>query len=162
MNWLDGIILVVLIFLTLHGLWKGFIRLVLPLAGLLVGVALAGRYCSSIAYLLFPSSPSWGNIGGFILILALVLILSYVLASAINRLLSWLMLTWLDKVVGGVLGLSVGIAIWGFLLSFLAQLPFLEAIIGESMVATFVKETLPFILPLLPEGWQSLFKSAWL
>lgn len=44
MSWLDIVIIVVVIIATLWGLRIGIIKAVLSLAGLIVGVILAGRY----------------------------------------------------------------------------------------------------------------------
>ena len=44
MNWLDIVIIVVLALSVLSGLVRGFIRTVLGLAGLILGIYLAGRY----------------------------------------------------------------------------------------------------------------------
>ena len=44
MNWFDIVLIVVLALLTFLGLRRGFISMVLPLVGLIIGVILAGQH----------------------------------------------------------------------------------------------------------------------
>ncbi|GAI56481.1 unnamed protein product, partial [marine sediment metagenome] len=44
MNWLDILIIVVTLFLGMLGLWRGAIKAVFGIVGLIGGIALAGHY----------------------------------------------------------------------------------------------------------------------
>src|SRR4030042_1148975 len=72
MNWLDIVMIVVVVGLGITGLRQGMIRTVFGIAGLIGGIFLAGRYYDELAERLFPSGAIWGNIAAYA-IMAIVL-----------------------------------------------------------------------------------------
>jgi membrane protein required for colicin V production len=127
MNYIDYIILVVFLFFTVKGLLRGFFHEVLGLVGILVGLVLATKYMSdfsgwmaklidlpSIAILLLA----------FIIIFSGVIILSQLLASALEKLSKYSMLGWLEKIAGGIIGFVKGGLIISLLLLFITVIPF--------------------------------------
>ena len=70
MNWLDIVIVVAIVVPALIGLKIGMIKAALSLAGLIIGVILAGRYYLPLSQRLsFISSASIAEIAAFIIIL---------------------------------------------------------------------------------------------
>jgi uncharacterized membrane protein required for colicin V production len=75
MNWLDIVLIVLLFIPTFMGLRQGLIKAALSLAGLIVGVVLAGRLYPSVSGLFtFTNNENIANILGFVLILAAVIV----------------------------------------------------------------------------------------
>ena len=162
MSWLDIVILAVIAVATLMGLRTGIIKAVLSLAGLVIGVALAGRfYLSLSAELTFISSPSWAKIVAFAIILIGVMIVARVIANLLKRVASALMLGWVDKVGGAVFGLMLGAILCGAILALWINYLGIANVIAESGLALILLDRLPMVLALLPsefDGVRSFFR----
>ncbi|GAI34600.1 unnamed protein product, partial [marine sediment metagenome] len=77
MNWLDIVILVIIAIATFLGLRIGIIKAALSLAGLIVGVILAGRYYIPFSQQLsFIPQASIAKIVAFVIILIGVMIIA--------------------------------------------------------------------------------------
>lgn len=116
MNWVDWIVLGIVGVSILTGLMKGAVRTVFSLAGLAVGLFVASRESGALGIVLSRVvSPRYAAVLAFLLIflgIGLVFALAgWLLRKAIEKLL----LTWLDRVAGGALGLLRGAVIVGVL-----------------------------------------------
>jgi len=107
MSGLDIVLLAVLVLFTALGFYWGLIRQVLALAGLLVGIVLAGRYGVVVAGWLtsFTSNDLLASALGFVVVLVAVSALASFLASLLRLFVGLLFLGWADRLLGGVLGL---------------------------------------------------------
>jgi membrane protein required for colicin V production len=107
MNTLDTTLLIGAAIFVLLGIYWGLIRQVLAITGLIVGVALAGRYGSNVAEWLssFIPDPSLTGIIGFLAVLLLVSTIASLAASLLRIFVGLLFLGWLDHLLGGLLGL---------------------------------------------------------
>ncbi|MCK5577003.1 MAG: CvpA family protein, partial [Dehalococcoidales bacterium] len=75
MNWLDIILIVVLVVPTFMGLRMGIIKAALSLVGLIVGVVLAGNFYKPVSNIFgFINNEQVANILAFALILVLVMV----------------------------------------------------------------------------------------
>jgi membrane protein required for colicin V production len=162
MSWLDIVILAVIAVATLMGLRTGIIKAVLSLAGLVIGVALAGRfYLSLSAELTFIASPSWTKIVAFAIILIGVMVVARVIANLLKRVASALMLGWVDKVGGAVFGLMLGAILCGAILALWINYLGIANVFAESGLALILLDRLPMVLALLPsefDGVRSFFR----
>ncbi len=119
MNWLDIVILVFVIASAIIGLKTGLIAAVMSLAGIIVGVMLAGRYYMSLAGWLSSLPKNVAEIIAFAVILIVVMIIAALLAKLLKRVASAVMLGWLNHLGGFIFGLLMGaitcavlLAIW--------------------------------------------------
>lgn len=142
MTWLDGAITAMLTLGFFLGIWKGVVGLFLPLAGVVVGAWLAGRYFTALSPWL-PLSGWPAQVLAFAIIQVLSLMLAALATFALRKLLSWMMLGWLDRLLGALLGLAAVAVGWSLLLSLLIQLPPLEAPIRSSPLASLLVDWLP-------------------
>ena len=86
MGWLDIVIIVVVVIATFWGLRIGIIKAVLSLAGLIVGVILAGRYYVPLSeQLAFIPQVSIAKIVAFAIILIGIMVIAGVLARSEER-----------------------------------------------------------------------------
>ena len=117
MNSADLIFLVILGFFFILGLWKGFFREILGLVGVVGGIFLGivgfaplsnllAQHISGVPAAVWP-------ILSFLLIFVAVYLASRVTASFLSRLTRLLKLSWLNRLLGGVVGALKG----GFLIS---------------------------------------------
>jgi membrane protein required for colicin V production len=156
MNWLDIIILVGLVVPAFMGLKRGLIKSALSLAGLIIGVVLAGNLYSSLSKILtFISNEDVANIVAFILILVLVMAIAVVLARLLKFAAQIVMLGWVDHVGGVVFGLLLGAILWGALLA--TWVKFLgSGLVTESLLASVLLDKFPLVLGLLPGEFDSI------
>ena len=153
MNWvLDIVLLVLLGIAAFIGLRIGIIKAALSLAGLIVGVILAGRYYDSLAqHLGFIPGDGVAEVVAFIIILLGVVIIAMVLALLLKWATSAIMLGWVDRLGGAIFGLLWGAVLCGALLAmWLKYVGATEAIV-ESTVASILVKSFPLVLALLPQ-----------
>ena len=157
MNWLDIAIVVVIAIATITGLRTGLIKAVLSLAGLIVGVILAGLYYIPLSYhLTFVTDENIARIAAFAIILIGVMIIAGVLAALLKWAASIVMMGWLNRVGGAVFGLALGAILCSALLAALAKLPSIENTITESTMATLLLDYFPLVLRLLPDEFGAI------
>jgi membrane protein required for colicin V production len=156
MNWVNIAIIVVGIIFALIGLRQGIIRTLFTLAGLIGGVVLAGNYYQSLANVLSSEGASWAGIAAFAIILIATLIVANIIGSLIARLLHLLMLGWVDRVFGFILGAGVGGVLCAAILAIVGKyLPGIgQDLIGESSLAKLLMEQFPLLLALLPQEFD--------
>jgi membrane protein required for colicin V production len=156
MNWLDIVILVALLVPAVLGLWQGFVKTLLSLVGLIVGVIVASNFYEALARMLtFISDPGIANIVAFALILVAVMVLAAVVASILRAILKAIMLGWVDKLAGAVLGLLFGAIFMGAVLAGFVKF-FGEGLVTESLLAGLLLDKLPLVLALLPREFDSI------
>ena len=162
MNWLDIVIIVAVAIAILIGLRIGIIKAVLSLAGLIVGVILAGRYYVPFSeWLSFIPQASVAKIVAFAIILIGVMVIAGVLASLLKWAASVVMLGWVNRLGGAVFGLVLGAIFCGALLAtWLTLFGMAESII-ESNLAAILLDRLPMVLALLPDEFDAVRSFFW-
>jgi membrane protein required for colicin V production len=146
MNWLDIVIIVVIVLLGIVGLRQGMIRTVFGIAGLIGGIVLAGRYYDELAARLFPSGAIWGNIAAYAIILLATLLVAGVIGWLIAKLVNFAALGWLDRVMGFILGVVIGGLLCAAILAIAVKFyPGMEATISQSVIAKFLTGGFPLL-----------------
>ena len=156
MNWLDIVIIVAVAIATFLGLRMGIIKAALFLAGLIVGVILAGRYYIPFSeQLSFISPAGVAEIVAFAIILIGVMVIAVVLALLLKWIAKVVMLGWVNHVGGAIFGLVLGaifcsalLAIWVKYLG--------EGAITESTLARILLDRFPMVLALLPDEFDAI------
>jgi membrane protein required for colicin V production len=157
MNWLDILIIVAALLLGFVGLRQGIIRTVFGIAGLIGGIVLAGRYYGDLARVLSPGGAIWASVAAYAIILIATLVVAGLVGHFIARLVSLAALGWLDKLIGLILGVFVGLLLSAAALAIVAKIyPGSEATISQSVVARFLIAQLPLVLALLPKEFGSI------
>ncbi len=156
MYWLDIAIIVAIAIAILIGLRIGIIRAVLSLAGLIVGVILAGRYYLPLSQQLsFIPYENAAKVVAFAIILIGVMVIAGVLASLLKWAASAIMLGWVNRLGGAVFGLFLGAIFCGALLAIWVKF-FDIAAISESNLAAILLDRLPVVLALLPDEFDAV------
>ena len=157
MNWLDVLILVIIGFATVSGLRTGLIKAVFTLAGVIIGIILAGRlYVPFSEQLTFIPQDNIARIVGFIIILGVVLVVAGVLASVLKWIASLVMLGWVNRLGGAIIGFIFGAFFCGALLSIWVKFIGISALITGSELAILLLDRLPLALALLPEEFNTI------
>lgn len=110
-NVIDLAIMVTLLVTLIFGLWKGFMRSLTAVAGLIVGVVASLRYHTIVEpYLRKISSldPHISMILSMVIVFIAVQVLFVIIRRILTALIDVTRLTWLDRVLGGMLGVLAG------------------------------------------------------
>ncbi len=151
MNWLDIILLIFLIVSVVGGIAAGLIKSVFSLAGLIIGVVLAGRLYPGLANALsFISNEKAANIVAFAIIFIIVIVIAAVLGAIITKIVSAMMLGCINRLGGGILGFFIGAIFLGAILAIWVKFLGENSVISDSFFASLLVERFPFVLGLLP------------
>ncbi len=155
MNWLDIAIIVVIAFSIFRGFRAGIIKAVLSLAGLIIGVILAGRYYIPLSELL-PFIPQTGvaKAVAFAIILIGVVVIAAIIASLLKWAASVVMLGWVNRLGGALFGLGLGAILCGALLATWVKFLGIAGAIVESTLARILLDHFPVVLALLPDEFD--------
>ena len=157
MNLLDIAILVVVAIAIFLGLKIGVIKAALSLAGLIVGVILAGRYYTPLAeQLTFISQDGVAKAVAFAIILIGIMVVASVLATLLRWGASALMLGWVNHLGGAILGLLLGAILCGALLTIWVNFLGMPEIIKQSTLAIILHDRFPVVLALLPDEFETI------
>lgn len=164
MNWLDIAILAVMAVTLFFGLRIGIIKAVLSLAGLIVGIILAGRYYLPLAERLtfipqdiafFPQA-SLAEIAAFAFILGGTMIIATVAAVLLKWTASMVMLGWVNRLGGAIFGLLLGGLLCSALLAIWSKFLGITGVISESSLAVILLNRFPAVLALLPGEFDAI------
>ena len=158
MNWLDIVIIAILVPGAFIGLRTGLIKASLSLAGLIVGINLAGRYYLTLAeQLTFIPQEKVSQIVGFTIILLCIMLI----VGLLTRLISMVMSGWVNRLGGVVFGLTMSALSVSILLAIWVKFFGMSRIVSDSGLASLLLNQLPAVLALLPSEFdviRSFFK----
>ncbi len=155
MNWLDIILLLVIALSTIIGLRIGIIKASLSLAGLIIGVVLAGLYYQPLSGLLtFIPSEAVAKVVAFALILIGVMVVAGVFALLLKWAAKAVMLGWANQLGGAVFGLVMGGLLSGALLAIWIKYLGMADVFTHSSLASILLDYLPLVLALLPDEFD--------
>ncbi|MFH1647445.1 MAG: CvpA family protein [Chloroflexota bacterium] len=157
MSWLDIVILIIIAAPTLMGLKIGIIKAVLTGAGVVVGVILAGNYYERLAgALTFISQPGLARVVAFAIILIVVMLVAGVIAALIKKVVSVVLLGWVNRLGGAILGFVVGAIFCGVVLTMWVKFLGIGDSITGSALARVLLDSFPVVLGLLPSEFDSV------
>lgn len=155
MNWLDIVIIVVVVVSSFLGLRIGIIKAVLSLAGLIVGIILAGRYYIPLSeQLSFIPQTDVTKVVAFAIILIGVMVIASVLARLLKWAVSAVMLGWVNYLGGAIFGLVLGAIFCSALLAIWGKFFDVSTIISQSNLAAILLDRFPTVLALLPDEFD--------
>lgn len=165
MNWLDIVLLLLVLVSTALGSTRGFVRAVFGFVSTFLGLFLGAWTYESMAssFLEHLSSPQTANFLGFLIVFAVVLALGAVFGHLVGRLVSWGGLRWLDHILGGGVGLIRGTLVGAVLVMALcafARVPPPPSVVSSRM-APFVLETSSWAAAIAPAKLRDRFTPAY-
>ncbi len=157
MSWLDIVIVVVIAVATFGGLLIGLIASALSLAGIIVGIMLAGRYYLAFSqHLGFIPEENIAQIVAFAIILVGVMLVALALAMVLRWAFSLIRLGWIDRIGGAVLGLAGGALLCAAVLAVWVKFVGAGTSITDSFLASLMLEHFPVVLGLLPAEFDAV------
>ena len=135
MTWLDLAIVISICLSAAYGFWKGIVRAIVGVAGLLGGIAVAGAFYQSLALKLWPDGGAWTRAAAYAIILIAILITAAIVASVLARLVHMTPLGIVDRSVGLAAGLALALLGWALVLTLVLSLPGADTALSDSAVA---------------------------
>jgi len=161
MNILDIIIVVIMVISICYSIYRGFIREIFSLLGIIAGFIAASQfYLVGANYLKqWIENPSISKIISFLAILIIVTIGVSLLGRLIRKLIKAIKLGWLDRLIGGCFGFVKGLFIVCILLLILiAFLSPQSRILAESKLSPYVITMSRVLTSFVPNNLRTIFR----
>lgn len=151
--WIDILSGTILIIAILQGYRNGLIRAIISFFSLFIGLVLAFQLAGYVATQLKAHTKiasHWLPFIAFLVVLILVMILLKMLTGILQQTAEWLLLGWLNKLLGIILYALIYGTIWSALLYFMQILGIVEkASIKEAYSYTYLDAWWPFCMQKL-------------
>ena len=155
MNAADLVIIGTVGLLALMGLKSGLLKPAFGIGGLVLGIVLAIHYSGEVAPLLtgYVEGDRLRSIVAFIGVLISVAVATRILAALIKKLLSALVLGWVDNVAGALAGAALGIVLVGTVVYLLGRADFgpTHDALAASKLGPEISRAFPLITTYLPD-----------
>jgi len=160
MNPFDIVIIVILSFCLVRGIFRGLVKEVSAIIGVLAGFYAAYTYYAEIAKLLskWISNVAYSNILSFLILFVGVLVIVNILGIIIKYILKIASLGWIDRVSGAGFGIIKGVLIVSILLIMLtAFLPKGSPVIRNSMLSPYITMVSERLAKVIPQSMKDQF-----
>ena len=164
MNWIDAVILVVWVLSSGWGFTAGLIQMVIPLATVIVGLAVASRIAGSVGNIFssFTDNEDYQTIGGFILVFVGLFILASIAGFVLRTILRFIPFGGLiNKLAGLAAGLALGFVLLSGVLTGVQRFPFNDGLvedIDDSALGAFLADNFDVVIRgvgLIPGDWNN-------
>ncbi len=160
MNLLDIIIMSTMVFLILKGIFRGFIREIISLAGIILGIWLANHFQPQMTDYLkaYLPSTSFLPVISFAVIFTSILLLCNLLGWLLKLFFKKALLGWVDRTLGAGLAILKGVIITSLAIVLLTFfLPAKTPLIANSRLAPMISSSCESIINLIsPDYYQEL------
>ncbi|MEX2158298.1 MAG: CvpA family protein [Dehalococcoidia bacterium] len=158
MNWLDAVIIVLVLWFTFAAFQAGFIRESVTVVAAVIGVALAGLFYKDLAddVLLFIDNGQLANIVAFVIIFSAAALAGQMMALVLKPTVNVLQLGIFDQLLGAGFGIAKAIVfIQVFVILFVTYPRWgLENDIDHSLFGSLVIEKTAVLVHLLPAEFE--------
>ncbi len=167
MNWLDFLLVLILLFSTLSAARRGFSREVIGIGAAVIGL-IGGIWFYGLAgsFLLpYVSAPQVANFIGFFLVFAGCVILGAVVSAILRRFVKTVGLSWFDRFLGALFGLVrgalVAMAVITALVAFAPAVAIdsVPASVAESRIAPHIVTGANFVIAIAPRELKDSFQT---
>lgn len=162
MNWLDIVLLVILILTAILGIFKGLVKQVIGLVAVIAGLVLASLYYEGAAGIFdtFIKNILLSNFLGFLLIFVVVLIAGGILGHLITKAMKG-PLAFVNRLFGGVFGAVKGVLICGILVFALFTFQVAKPALETSALAPACLGITRAAVNLIPQDLRNRFNSSY-
>ncbi len=164
MNWLDIVLLIIILFFVFRGFKAGLVGAIGALLGVIVGIWAGSNFMDEVAGWLTSffnfSNQSLANILAFVLIFIAVNIIFSLIVWLINTIFHVIpLINFANKIIGALIGLVGGVLFISalvYLLSLFAFSQNIADVLKDSRIADIAVKIAVILKPLLPEAVKSL------
>lgn len=162
LNWVDWVILAIVVIATISGFIKGFVRQVTGIAALIIGFILASHGYSKLAPSLRPAmaNDTWAKLVAFLLIFLGFIILGWVVGIILSKLMKG-PFKLANIIFGGIFGFLKGALIAAVFVIALLLFPVKEKDLVESQLAFPSLSIGQGLIQLVPRELKVQFKEAY-
>ena len=162
MNWLDIILLVILILTAIIGIFKGLVKQVIGLVAVIAGLVLASLYYVGAAGIFetLVKNRLLSNFLGFLLIFVVVLIAGGILGHLITKAMKG-PLAIVNRLFGGIFGAVKGVLICGILVFALFTFQVAKPALETSVFAPVCLGVTRAAIHLIPQDLRTRFNSSY-
>ncbi len=151
MNPLDIVVLTIIGSFVALGLWKGLIKQLFSLAGIIIGYIAAISFYEQISTFFTSLDKDIASIVSFIAIFVSCILLSSLVGLFVGKLIKIADLSWLNRVAGGLLGFLKGLLILMIIVVILvAFLPSESKVLRNSVTLPYVMSVAQVINNIIP------------
>ncbi len=151
MNLLDIVVLTIIGSFVALGLWKGLIKQLFSLAGIIIGYIAAISFYEQISTFFTSLDKDIASIVSFIAIFVSCILLSSLVGLFVGKLIKIADLSWLNRVAGGLLGFLKGLLILMIIVVILvAFLPSESKVLRNSVTLPYVMSVAQVINNIIP------------
>ncbi len=156
MNWLDGVLIAIVLVSTVFGIVKGLIRELLSLAFFVIAVLLSFLFFRDLGERLSSTirNPEVANIVAFGLIFLVVLLVGAIVTWAARKIFSVGPLKAMDRILGGAFGMLRGTLISAIIVFLLVVFPINERITRESKLSPYLLHAFNMVLKAVPGDYR--------
>jgi membrane protein required for colicin V production len=163
-NWLDFVIVAVIVWSAFAGLMTGLVREVVGLIAVVAGVFLAGKFYQRLAddIKIVHEGTLVNQLAAFLGIFAATVLAGQIATGVLKGAVSLLMLGPLDRLGGLALGIVTGCMVVELLLIAFAALPaagWMSSALDHSLLAPIFLSGVPWLLKLLPAPFRAAAQS---
>lgn len=156
-NSIDAVIILVCLIAALIGFWTGFVWQIVRLVSWLVALWGAAQFHGMIASMFdFGLEEETRGFIAYLAVFVLILVICYIIARLISRMVEALHLSLPDRIAGGFLGCVKGLCFCGVIalavLHFLSPESTLNQMFSDSYLASMSAKGVAIIWLLLPVG----------
>jgi membrane protein required for colicin V production len=160
MNILDIVILVILGFCLVRGIFRGIIKEVTSIAGVFVGFFVAYNFYPFVAVLIsrFFTNEALLNIASFFLAFTILFLLVGLVGVILKHLFKAVALGWVDRLLGATLGFIKAVLIVSVLLVPLTTyLPQKTPVMKDSLLAPYATKISQVLVAVVPKEMKEKF-----
>ncbi len=161
-NWLDIILAGLVLLAVVIGLIKGFVRELVGLIVIVIGILVAARFYKPVAAFAgkFIKNPAAANFIGFLLLFLAILIVGGFLAGLIGKATKG-SLGFVNNLLGGVVGCVEGVLIAGAIVFAMLAFPVNKSALMGSKLAPTVYKVTKTAVQLVPDELKDQIKTAY-
>ena len=162
MNWLDYVLLAIIVVTAVVGIVKGFIRQVVGLVAVIAGLVLAVVYYEQMAHVFqtFVKNQLVSNFLGFLLIFVIVLVAGAILGHLITKAMVG-PLAFVNRLFGAIFGLVKAVLICGILVFALVSFEVAKPAVETSVLAPACLGVTRAVVNLVPKDLRTRFNESY-
>jgi membrane protein required for colicin V production len=162
MNWLDYVLLAIVVVTTIVGIVKGFVRQVIGLVAVIAGLVLAVVYYeqTSHVFMAFVKNRLVSNFLGFLLIFVVVLVAGAILGHIVTKAMVG-PLAFVNRLFGAVFGLIKAVLICGILVFALVSFEMAKPAVETSVLAPVCLAITRAVVNLVPKDLRTRFNESY-
>ena len=162
MNWLDFVLLAIIVLTAVIGIFRGFVKQVIGLVAVVAGLILASLYYRQTAGIFetFIKNSLLSDFLGFLLIFVLVLIAGAILGHLITKAMKG-PLAFANRLFGAIFGFVKAVLICGILVFALVSFEIAKPALETSILAPACLGVTRAVINLIPQDLRAKFNSSY-